>query len=411
MKIITRSLFPLLLAAAPLSAVASGFALTEQNGNGLGNAYAGQAASAQDASTIFFNPAGMTLLPDRQLVLGVNAIRPSIKFSGGATINGIGIPVAGSQGGDAGSWNLTGNVYYAWRASTNLRLGVGLGSPFGLKTDYSPNWVGRYQAIKSELRTVALNPALAWKVNDQLSLGAGLSVEWIDAELSNKIFTGSSAEPMATVKGSDVSLGYNLGALWQLSSATRLGLAYRSKIHHRLDGNLTVESPLSGLSGPAQAEITLPDTASLSLFHRLDARWDLLADVTWTGWSGFKTLTVTYANGAPISSTPENWRDTWRYSVGANYHWSPALTLRIGTAYDQAPVPDAYRTPRIPDNDRVWAAAGLQYRFSPADAADLGYAHLFVKNTPINNAAGNTLLTGSYRNAVDILSVQYMHNF
>ncbi len=406
MKTITRTLFPLfLLAAAPLSAAASGFALTEQNGDGLGNAYAGQAASAQDASTIFFNPAGMTLLPDRQLVLGVNAIRPSIKFSGTVTP-----AVGGSQGGDAGSWNLTGNVYYAWHVSQNLSLGVGVGSPFGLKTDYSPDWVGRYQAIKSELRTVALNPALAWKVNDQLSLGAGLSVEWIDAQLSNAILP-LAPNSLATLKGSDTGLGYNLGLLWQLTPATRVGLAYRSKIHHRLKGTLSVENFAFLPSGPAQAEITLPDTASLSLFHRLNARWDLLADVTWTGWSSFKTLTVTYANGAPISSTPENWRDTWRYSLGANYHWSQALTLRIGTAYDQAPVSDAYRTPRIPDNDRVWAAAGLQYRFSPANAADVGYAHLFVKNTPINNTAGSTLLTGSYSNAVDILSVQYTHNF
>lgn len=410
MKTITRALFPLCLAIGPLNAVASGFALTEQNGDGLGNAYAGQAASAQDASTIFFNPAGMTLLPDRQMVVGLNAIRPTIKFSGGATISGLG-PVSGSQGGDAGSWDLTGNAYYAWRATPNLSLGVGLGSPFGLKTDYSPDWVGRFQAVKSELQTVALNPAIAWRVNDRLSLGAGVSVEWIDAELSNKIFISTSAEPLATVKGSDTSLGYNLGALWQLSSATRLGLAYRSKIHHRLEGTLTVESPLSGLNGPAQAEITLPDTASLSLFHRLNAQWDLLADVTWTGWSSFKTLAVTYASGAPISSTAEDWRDTWRYSLGANYHWSPALTLRLGAAYDQAPVSDAHRTPRIPDNNRTWAAAGMQYRFSAADAVDVGYAHLFVKNTSIASSAGGTLLTGSYSNAVDILSVQYTHNF
>ena len=410
MKTITRLIFFLSLVAAPAGVLASGFALTEQNGDGLGNAYAGQAASAQDASTIFFNPAGMALLPGTQLVLGANAIRPSVKFSGGATINGLGVPVSGGQGGDAGSWALTGNFYYAYRASPNLSLGVGLGSPFGLKTDYSPDWVGRFQAIKSELQTVALNPALAWKVNDQISLGLGISVEWIDAELSNAL-SPSTPGSLATVKGSDYGLGFNLGALWQFSPETRLGLAYRSKIHHRLDGTLTVQNFPSIPSGPAQAEITLPDTASLSLFHRLNARWDLLADVTWTGWSSFKTLTVTYANGTLISSTPENWRDTWRYSLGANYHWSNALTLRIGAAYDESPVSDAYRTPRVPDNNRVWVATGLQYRFSPANAVDVGYAHLFVKSTPINNNVYPTTLTGSYSNAVDILSVQYTHSF
>jgi len=406
------SLFPLNrlsvgLALAGLSGLAdaAGFALIEQNASGLGNAYAGAAAVAEDASTIFFNPAGMTRLPDSQVAVVGHLIKPRMEFSG--TVSPT---ISGGQGGDAGAWTFVPNAYYAFRVTPQVHLGVGLNAPFGLATEYDPDWIGRTQAIKSELKTININPSIAYKVNDTLSLGAGLNIQRIEATLTNQIhplFNASRIE----IKGDDYGWGFNLGALWQVGPDTRIGLAYRSKVDYTLEGNASVTNFPSVPSGPVTADITMPDTASLSLFHKLSPKWDLLADVTWTGWSAFDELRIVRTSGAQLSNTPENWNDILRYSLGATWHMSDKLSLRGGVAYDEAPVSDTDRTPRIPDGARTWLAVGGQYRVGTRGTIDFGYAHLFVEDAGLNSTGGYTKLTGQYDSQVDILSVQYTHNF
>jgi len=378
---------------------AAGFALVEQNASGLGNAYAGQAASAQDASTIFFNPAGMTLLPDRQVVLAGHLIKPQAEFTGTS-------PLSGGNGGDAGDLSFVPNAYFAFRLTPDVHLGIGMNAPFGLKTEYDSTWKGRTQAIKSELKTVNLNPSIAWKASESLSLGAGLSIQYAEATLTN--FAG--APGTVKVRGDDYDWGFNLGVLWQPSDATRIGLAYRSEVDHTLEGDATF-SAAAASNGGVTADLTLPDSASLSLFHKLNAQWDLLADVTWTGWSDFKELRIVRNNGSTLGLTTENWDDTYRYSLGANYHLNDRITLRGGVAYDQTPVSDAYRTARIPDGDRTWIAFGGQYRVSDRSTLDFGYAHLFIRDTRINKTESGVTLSGTYEGAVDILSAQFTHNF
>ncbi|MCA1978039.1 MAG: outer membrane protein transport protein [Thiobacillus sp.] len=386
------------------AAHAAGFALIEQNASGLGNAFAGQAAVAADASTVYFNPAGMSLLPERQLVLAAHLIKPEAEFSGSVSAP---FPVGGGQGGDAGGWALVPNAYFAQRLSPALHFGIGLNSPFGLKTEYDADWIGRFQAIKSELKTVNLNPALAYKFSDTLSFGAGLNVQWIEATLTNRI--PALGQPLVTVKGDDFGWGYNLGALWQVTPATRVGLAYRSEIDFTLDGKTKTSDPVvPALNGPVTAEVTLPDSASLSVFHKLSSRWDVLADITWTGWSDFDDLPI---RGTINKTTPENWEDIVRYSLGLTWHMNEKLSLRGGVAHDEAPVSDSYRTPRIPDGARTWIALGGQYRVSKQGALDFGYAHLFVNDPGLNNVDNGTRLVGEYDSQVDILSVQYTHNF
>jgi long-chain fatty acid transport protein len=386
------------------AANAAGYALIEQNVSGLGNAYAGQAASAQDASTVFFNPAGMTLLPARQLVLAAHIIKPTAEFSGAG---GIG----GGTGGDIGDYVPVPNAYFALKLTPDVHLGIGLNSPFGLRTEYDATWLGRAQAIESDLKTINLNPSLAWKANEQLSVGAGLSVQWIDVELSS--FAGANG--IATVKGDDYGWGFNLGALWNLGNDTRIGLAYRSSIDYSLEGTVSFSLAPPG-NGPVNADATMPDSASLSLFHKINPQLDVLADVTWTGWSEFDQLRIVRTSGAVVSFTPENWNDNYRYSLGANYHKNEKVTWRFGVAFDETPVPDAFRTPRIPDEDRTWIAIGGQYRLSRQGAIDVGYAHLFVKDASLNSPATGTapaspLVTGDYDASVDMLSVQYTHTF
>jgi long-chain fatty acid transport protein len=387
---------------------AAGFALIEQNASGLGNAYAGAAAVAQDASTVYFNPAGMTLLPDRQLVLVGHLIRPKMEFSGTA-VDAFGQSVSGNQGGDAGDWALVPNVYFAYRLTPDVHLGLGLNSPFGLKTEYDSDWIGRFQAIKSEVKTVNLNPSIAYQANDSLSLGAGFNIQRAEATLTNRI---SFLAPTSHIEidGDDYGWGFNLGALWQVNPSTRVGLAYRSEIDFTLEGSATLTN-FPRPSGPVSADLTTPASASLSLFHKLSPKWDLLADVTWTGWSSFDELRIMRDDGTELSKTPENWEDILRYSLGATWHMSDKLSLRGGIAYDEAPVSDVDRTPRIPDGARTWLAVGGQYRLSEKSALDFGYAHLFVNDPGLQSTGGGTTLSGEYDSQVDILSAQYTHSF
>jgi long-chain fatty acid transport protein len=415
------------LALAGLSGLtqAAGFALVEQNASGLGNAYAGQAASAQDASTIFFNPAGMGLLPDSQLVVAGNLIRPSATFQNGGS-TAAPLQALGGNGGDAGGLGFVPNLYYVHPVNDRLALGVGVNAPFGLKTEYDPTWIGRFQAVTSEVKTININPSLSYKLNDTVLLGVGLNAQRIDAKLTNMVnysalaggALGANLQGLATVKGDDYGWGYNLGALFNLGD-TRVGIAYRSQIDYTLEGNVSfanVPAPMAAnpllQAGPVTADVTLPASASLSLFHKLNPRVDLLADITWTGWSTFDALTVRRTSGSVVSSTTENWKDSWRYSLGATWHKSAAWNWRAGVAYDETPVPDAFRTPRIPDQGRTWLAVGGQYRMDKKNAIDFGYAHLFVKEASINSSGTATgVLTGQYDNYVDILSVQFTHDF
>lgn len=374
------------------SAAASGFALIEQSASGLGNAFAGGAASAEDASTVFFNPAGMTRLSGKQIAVAAHVITPSAKFT---DANGV------ASGGDAGSTAIVPNAYFTMEAQPGLQFGLGVNAPFGLQTEYAANWAGRFQAIKSKISTVNVNPSIAYQVNDALSVGAGLDYQHISGELSNSL----GVPGPAVVKGTDNAWGYNLGALYNVNPSTRIGVAYRSAISYKLSG--TVAS--APLNGPVTLDIKVPDTFSVSGFHQYSDKWDVMADVTYTGWSSFKQVNVLDATGAPLPGNPtaENWKNTVRVSGGATYHYSSQWLARTGLAYDQSPVPDAFRTARIPDNNRIWLAFGGQYKPSSASAVDFGYAHLFVSDSTINSGA----LVGTYKNSVDILSAQFTYSF
>jgi len=280
--------------------------------------------------------------------------------------------------------------------------------------------------IKSDLKTVNINPALAFKVNDKLSLGFGVSAMWIQAELTRAVNLGT-AESSAKVKGDDWGFGFNFGAIYQATEDTRIGLAYRSKVDQDLEGDAS--SPFTGLNADptrtlntdVTAGTSLPETVSLSVFSHLSDKWDLLGDVTWTKWSRFKELRVVRDNGTgtTLSVTPENWSNSLRYSVGTTYHYSDSLQLRAGLAYDEEPIDTEFRTPRIPGNDRKWLSLGAGWQYSPNTKLDIGYAHLFVKDANIDDnqisttpgTPGSGRVNGKYDGSADILSLQVTHNF
>jgi long-chain fatty acid transport protein len=393
---------------------ASAFALIEQNASGMGNSYAGAAAAAEDASTIFYNPAGMSLLPSgMQVSAGLALINLSAKFSDSGSSAPLGIASLGGNGGDAGGLSAVPNLYFAMDLAKNWKFGVGVSVPFGLKTEYDPTWMGRFQAIKSDIKTLNVNPSVSYKLDDKMSFGFGLNYQQIDAELSRAVVIGPNAETVATVKGKDNSSGFNAGAMFQPTPDTRLGVSYRSSIKYNVSGTVNVAA-VPALNGNSNVDIKMPDTFSIALNHRLDSKWTLLGDVTRTGWAKIKDLTIVTSNGQPPDVTQENFKNTWRVGVGATYRYRDDWSMKMGLAFDQSPVNDTDRTARLPDNNRLWLSFGGQYRLSKDGTLDFGYAHLFIKDAPINQnatAKNEGILVGTYKGSVDILGVQYAHRF
>lgn len=470
---VAHAVAALVLAWGSGHALASGFGLQENSGSGLGNAYAGGAAVAEDASTIWANPAGMSLIKTNQVAAAVNFITPSMKFSNGNSISAANQQNIGGNGGDAGSLNVVPNLYLLVPINKDWTFGLGINVPFGLVTEYDSGWIGRYQALKSDVQTININPSIAWQVSPSLSLGAGVSFQQIKgtftsnanysggllkAAAQNGILPGTptynaiagstpNLDSFASITGDDWSWGWNVGALWQINSSNRIGVAWRSDIQYNLSGNVEFTNPAlpSGIPAPLlptvqalaagvnakalynggiASDIKVPGTANISWFGTLNDKWDLMADAQWTHWSTLQYLTFNRTDGStvPLASTPLFFRDTWRFAVGANYKYSDAWMFRMGVAYDQSPVQDADRTPRLPDNDRTWLSGGVQYKYGKDWKFDVGATYIWVKDGTINVAgndpATNTpsipaygLINGSYNNNVVIFSAQATWSF
>ena len=387
---------------------AGGLGIGTQSGSGTGNAFAGGAASAEDASTVWYNPAGMTALPGKtNYAVSLHVLKPSFKFEN----NGSTLPAGTGEGGDGGGWHLIPQGFISHKLNDRWSIGAAFNTPFGLSTEYDRGWRGQAIALESELKTYNLNLAAAYKINDMVSVGAGVNFQRAELKFNSQIAIGF-VEPSLQ----DTGTGWNVGVLFQPTQQTRVGAHYRTAINYTATGTLIAPALLGG-SGFAQAGLTTPDSFSVSVFHALDPRWDIMADITWTGWSHVKRLDVVRTSGALAGTAPVsitfNWDNTMRYSAGANYKYSDAWKLRFGVAFDETPTNDVDRTARLPDQDRKWLAVGAQWKMSKNGLLDFGYAHEFIKDATISNRAAitNQTLVGRFKDHADILSVQYSHSF
>ena len=439
-----------ILCGLPILSQASGFALIEMNARGQGNAYAGAAAYTPDASTVYFNPAGMMMLEDDQIGGALHLIMPNASFTndGSTAADDVGGGKLRGHDDDGGADAFVPNFYWVKTINDEMKFGLGVNTPFGLETSYDDEWVGRYHAVLSDLRTVNINPSLAYRVNEQFSIGGGLNFMLGEVDLSNAVDFGAVCESAAGAPTcgffdslsqdadgkaefeadnfDNISTGFNLGLLYEISPQTSIGVAYRSEVEMKVKGefNFSVPGQLStppvdltstGLfaDGDIRATVDLPASMSFSLAHRIDKiTW--LADVTWTGWSSFDELRIVYDNGIqPDSVTTEEWDDTMRYSLGLDYLYSQQLVLRTGLAFDETPVPNKERrTARLPGNDRTWLSFGATYMQSKTLSWDFGYSHLFIDDARIENEFESSVsvleatLQGDYEAEVDIISVQ-----
>ncbi len=426
-------------------AAASGFSLIDQSASSAGNAHSGNAALAEDASTTYFNPAGLVYVRGSQIINGAHVLVVDGHYTKTTATSGAGTPLTGGDGGNLGGAAALPNIYYSRELSPAVTFGIGVNAPFGLKTKYQNDWVGRYQATLSAIKAININPSLGYKVNDSLSIGGGINFQFFAAELVHAIDFGTvcfgalgalapsvcapaglvpqGKDGQVKLKGDNWGYGFNLGAMYQLNKETRLGVAYRSSVHHKINGDVTFLIP-AGLPGPiasspnftngkATVSVKTPEFLEVSVVSQIDPKLTVMADVAYTRWSRLQELRVNFANGAPSTVTPYEWNNTIRISGGASYQMDAAWKLRGGIAWETAGVQDRLRTSVLPDSDRIFVAFGANYRFSKANSIDMAYTHGFIKNSTIDHAeppVGGTI-AGNYRSKVDIFSVQFNHNF
>ncbi|MEO8484981.1 MAG: outer membrane protein transport protein [Betaproteobacteria bacterium] len=456
-------------AVATLCALGAGhaqgaaFALQENSGSGLGNAFAGGAAVADDASSMWSNPATLSKRTTMEAAAAIHLITPSIKFKDDGSLPAFGQSLGGN-GGDAGSTNIVPNMYIAVPINRQWVFGLGVNAPFGLVTEYDGDWLGRYQGVKSDVKTVNVNPAISFRPNENFAIGVGLNWQRIDAEFTSRVnYSGAIAtaaqaaaaggqipavavpgiiaatsglDSSATIDGDDSAWGWNVGLIYDYAPNSRIGVSYRSEMKYKISGNANFDNPtptvppalapvvglLTGAinstalyNSGITSDIKLPQIFNVSVFHRLNDRWDVMADAQWTGWSSIKELKFVRTNGVVLQNTPENFDDAWRVSVGANYRYNDRWMFRGGFAWDQTPVNEADRSPRLPDEDRVWISFGAQYKHSNNLKFDGGFTYIQASDAGINQNAGsvaaNGLIKGHYDANVTIFSVQGTYTF
>jgi len=404
------------------TAGAGGFEVQTQGTRALYTALAGRSALAEDAATLWFNPAGMTELSGGFVFTrGSSLILSNTRFRNeGSETNGI--PLTGGSSRNPGQPALVPNFHLTYRLSEAVTVGVGITFPYGLGSDYGDSWLGRYHAERAKLTTLDVNPSVAYRVNDWFSVGGGISVQYAEAYLRNQIDFGTIGasslgltpqmhDGRVKMRGEDVGVGWNLGVLIKASDQTRVGVHFRSPVFHKIDGKAKFVVPAEAqplmasglfLDSDVTTRFSTPASVSVSVVHEIDDEWAIMADCTWTRWHRFHELRVKFKDGQPDSVSPTDWSDTYALAVGAIWRPLDDWSFRIGVRWEEAPNPASTRSPRLTDSDRMWLAAGLTYQLSESMTLDFGWVHLFITDAPSHlesTTAGN--LRGHYETSSD----------
>jgi long-chain fatty acid transport protein len=369
-----------LIAAFATPVCAGGFQSIEQNASGLGVSYAGAAAVADDTSTIHYNPAGLTRLSGTQVSLGWIGAQHRYEFD---TDGSIGL--SGGEGGQAGRWRARPSAYFSWAASPDLSLGLGVSSPYSLDLEYDDDWLGQAAGVKARMASLNLNPSIAYRVSNTISLGFGLDYQKLDLKTTRA--SGSDSD-------SDSDWGWNAGALFTLSPAMRVGVAYRSGMEFELDARSAPLRAFPGVDG--RGRFKTPGTFSLSVWQQVSDKWEAMGDISYARWKRLDGYD----------------HDSWRLSWGAAYAYNERWKSKFGLAYDRSPLRRSDRTALLPDAHRVWFSLGGQYRFGKSSALDFGYAYQWVKTPRLDEALGSGVrLRGGYNASGHVIGVQYTQGF
>ncbi len=414
-KVLTLTALSTLLLST--SAMAAGFHLREQSAAAQGNAYAGATAGAENGSYAYYNVAGITRQKGMQVNLGGTYIAPR------ATAKNV-RGQSGERGADVENVvhaAVSPNGTVSYQLNDKAFAAIAANSQFGMITKYDPKWVGSDHGITSDLKSGTITPMFAYKATDKLSLGAGVQMQYVWAHLtsSNTLPYGVRVNNITT-NGNDFDMGYQLGALYEFTDSTRVGVGYRSEINHKLKGKMkssvSPSSPLfNALNQKISAKLTTPAMLSMGVYHDVNEKWAVMAEYQRVFWSSFQNLTFKSQNGGyTISNVKENWRDTNFYSVGTSYMLDNQWKLRLGLAYDQSAVRYAHRTPRIPDSDRIWYSAGLGYQYNENLSFDIGYTYIQAHKAKMNTAVTQNLgynASADYSNSVKVFAFSLNYAF
>jgi long-chain fatty acid transport protein len=426
----------LLSLAAAEQAEAAGYAVREQSTTAMGNALAGSTAGAEDLTYMFFNPAALGRIEGFGAAASFAYTMPRIELKEATASNAAGIPISGRDSDDDIAEDaLVPAIYATMPFGERVQLGLAFTTPFGLKTSYSDEWVGRYHTVESELRTYNINPAMAVKLTEWASVGVGAQFQYADGELTRALDFGSfgaangvpgavpvSQDGRVRLQGDDWSYGYTAGLLLEPIKGTRFGVAYRSEIDHRLKGDADFSGDDAGIAGSirgttgafsdtdSELDLSTPATLSFGVHQDISEQVAVMAEAAWTDWSSFEELRIEFENPAQQDNvSDERWDDSWFFALGATWKPVQSLTLRTGVAYDQSPVDDRLRDPRIPDQNRYWAAFGLSWQPRPWLGLDAGYTHIWIDDARVNLSASDTdgdtrgNLTAEYESSVDVI--------
>jgi long-chain fatty acid transport protein len=404
MHALYRSTFlGLLLVTVGYSSVgAGGLYLNEFATPSMGVAGAGQEAYANNTSTnfAFHNPAGMTRLEGNSIALGAGLLRGDTEFDSDSNT-----PFAGGGGGDqAGFAPLLGS-HGVYSVTDDLKLGMSVFSLSGAALDPDDGWAGRYSLIEIELLTLTANPSVAYRVNDWLSLAAGVSIMYADIDYKLAAPPGGSGR--VEIDGDDFAFGYNFGVLFEPSPRTRLGAIYVSKIEPEFEGDLKLSTGLGAGSFSSNLEFTFPQLVRVGAYHELNDQWALLGTVGWEDWSAFDKLLVSTSKGT--ASIPTNWEDTYHFSGGVHYRPNNVWLLQAGVTYDTSPVGADARSAYLPMDRQVRYAVGAQYKLSERMNVGGAFEYIDLGDARIDDPV---LLVGEYKtNRIFMIAVNFEYKF
>ncbi len=417
-KLLTLTALGAVLACSDASA--SGFYLKEQSAAAQGNAYAGATAGAEDISYSYFNPAGLTRHSGTNIQIGGTWISPNSTARNASNNYGDSNGYMGNIVHPAAS----PNAYISHQIDEKWTVAVSLNTPYGMITKYSDDWAGRFHGTLSKIITATVTPMAAYKINDKFSLGAGLQIQYIRATLRNGVAAGyhpqlGLIEDKSTLNGETIDIGYQLGGMYNLSDSTRFGIGYRSQIKHKTKGDIKFDGLLAsmGMNQDVSARLTTPASLTIGAYHDINEDWAVMAEYSRVYWSSFKNLIIQGTKSGQMSYTAERWKDTDFYAIGASKQLDSQWKLRFGFAYEKSAVGDEYRTPRIPDSNRYWYSAGLEYKYNEKLTFNVGYTHIIADKAKVNlrgdhyGDSSRGAFSADYSNKVNILAGSINYNF
>ncbi|BCK17921.1 outer membrane protein transport protein [Vibrio cholerae] len=417
------------LASVSTFTQAAGFQLAEYSATGLGRAYAGEAAMADNASAQWRNPAMLTYLEGTQVSAGAIYVNPNVDVEG--TVNHAQLGKTHASSNDFAHDAVIPNFYLSHQLNEQMALGFALGTNYGMETDLGTDFAASHFGNQASVISKEANLNIAYQILPQLSIGGGVryvmgeghfgatapAKNLIRHPVTNNVMTLPKGTTLKYMEGEDNSWGWQVGSAWQINQDHRVGFAYKSEVIMDFEGH--AEGISYGTNKPGMMSLTLPATAELASFHQLNDQWAIHASINWTDWSSFKELTAVFPEKSDLIKS-ENWEDNYRFALGTTYQYDAKLALRAGVAYDTSAVDDKNRTATIPETDRTWVSVGGSYVATPQLTLDAGFTYIFAKDATINEprdasdqtaAAIGGAFTGNVSGNVWLIGVQANYRF